>query len=215
MSRTILAFLAITVLEGAMGTTSASAQWPGGSPLAPGLSLPDGRDDALDLLGAGPSSTDGHRLGFGPVDLGARVAPRKLLVNLDPSGGRPGAGSTSIYHLTDTELKTTDFGLDLTLRWPSRMSLDEGGVSQLQPYVSIGPAVSVTAADEAAGILPGSSRLERPMTLGMRGALGVVWQVSRDASFVGEYRLIQGRSLGNRSAGDRGVDLLYGFSLKF
>jgi hypothetical protein len=47
MKRTILAFLAITVLEGAMGTTSATAQW---------------------------------------------------LVNLDPSGGGAGAGSTSIHH---------------------------------------------------------------------------------------------------------------------
>jgi hypothetical protein len=214
MTRTILAFLASTVLGGALG---ASAEWPVGSPLGPSESRSwprlDGRADALDPLGAGSAGMDGQRLG--PVGFGLRVAPRKLIVNLDPSDGRGGAGSTSIYHLTDSELKTTDIGLDLTLRWPSLATPDESGVSQLQPYVSLGPAVSVTAADEAAGILHGSSRLERPLTLGMHGALGLVWQVSRDASFFGEYRLTQDRSLGNRPAADRGVDLFYGFLLKF
>ena len=63
-----------------------------------------------------------------------------------------------------------------------------------------------------------ADRTDASMSLGMKSAVGIMWQLTRSASLFGEYRLIQDRfGLPARgSASDRGsADLFYGFSLKF
>jgi hypothetical protein len=153
----------------------------------------------------------GQRLGVGPLDVGVTVARRRPSLELDATGSGQGAGA---YRLSDTELRTTDIGVDLRLRWPSM--LGEPTIP-VQPYLSLGPAVSLATVDELPlGVgTSAMSRRETTMSLGMRGAVGLTWQLSTDASVFGEYRLTQDRPLGTRGAGERGLDLFYGFSLRF
>ena len=167
---------------------------------------------ALDPLAARlpePSSSIGAlnpRVGFGFMDLGVSVAPRRQTATLSQASET----TSSLYRLADTTVSTTDVGVDLRLWWPSIAGSD----ASVLPYVSLGPALGVPVGDDplATRLNP---RSDAGMTLGMHGALGVMWQLAPGASLFGEYRLIQDRGLGTRSGGDVGVDLFYGFSLKF
>jgi hypothetical protein len=130
---------------------------------------------------------------------------------------RPGAGfggahesTTSLYRLADTEITTADIGLDVRLRWPS--TPHSAVVPTLQPYVSLGPALAVPVGDDALAITRSTLRPEPPMTLGLRSALGLTWQLAPGASLFGEYRIVQDRN-SHRSAGE--TDLFYGLQLKF
>jgi hypothetical protein len=146
------------------------------------------------------------RLDFGFIDFGVSVASR-----------RPGVGfgaaqetATSLYRLADTEITTADIGLDVRFRWPATY---HGTVlPTLQPYVSLGPALAVPVGEDALAISRSGLRPEPAMTLGLRSALGLSWQLSPGASLFGEYRIVQDRSSG-RSAGE--TDLFYGLQLKF
>jgi hypothetical protein len=180
----------------------------------PGLDGPFGV--ALDPLGARlpePSSSmglPGPRVGLGFVDLGVSVAPRRPALTLS----RASETTSSLYRLAGTTVSTTDVGIDLKLRWPSAAG-GEGGGPLLSPYVSVGPALGVPVGDDPLAAHRTAPRSEPGMTLGMHGALGLTWQVTPGASLFGEYRLSQDRGLGARAGGDVGVDLFYGFSLKF
>jgi hypothetical protein len=187
----------LAVLVGAaLAAPRASGQGSVGPVLGPDVSL-----EAL-----------GRRLELGLLDVGITVGPRRLILNLRDEG-RPFGGAASPYRLGDTDLRT-DIGVDLRIRWPSYATGDAGAANALQPYVSLGPAMSVVTGEEAT---PGRAtpRSELPMSLGMRGALGLTWQVTRDAALFGEYRLIQDRSFGSKAPGEIGIDLFYGFSLRF
>ena len=189
---------------------AAAAQAPVWRLIEPGL---DGPFSAtLDPYGARlpePASSIGTlspRVGFGFVDLGVSVAPRRQTATLS----RASETTSSLYRLADTTVSTTDVGVDLRLMWPSA----PGGDASLLPYVSVGPALGVPVGDDP--LVPrASTRSDAGMTLGMHGALGLMWQVAPGASLFGEYRLMQDRGLGTRSGGDVGIDLFYGFSLKF
>lgn len=150
-----------------------------------------------------------RRFDIGAIGLGLIVASRRPNLDL------PDAGSAATrYRLAETQFRATDVGLDLRLRWPS--AIDSTG-GTIQPYVGVGPAISLAPAVDSpfAGATMHPDPLLPPMALGMRGALGLMWQISRDASLYGEYRLSQDRPFGSRTAGELGVDLFYGFSIKF
>jgi hypothetical protein len=202
--------------------TVAIAQPLGGPLLQPDPGL------TSNLLGAGveqmgyptrPGSSLGslgEKLDRGSVGVGVNVAP--LGLNVDNSDR---ASATSIYRLADTDLRTTAIGFDLKLRWPS-LSASDAASSPLQPYVSLGPALVVVRGDDTGlvntRLLNRSPfRSDASMSLGMKSALGLTWQMSKDASLFGEYRVVQDRlGLPGRPAGDHGgADLFYGFSLRF
>jgi hypothetical protein len=160
----------------------------------------DGRRSSLPSLG--------ERLEFGPVGMGLHVAPRRPSLGLLREGA---GGDAPGYRLADTSPRTTDIGLDLQLRWPSAV---DPTVGALTPYLSVGPAVSVTPPEESPfAAVP--ARTDPTLALGLRGALGITWRVSPAAAFFGEYRLIQERPLGSRAGGEVGADLFYGFSFRF
>jgi hypothetical protein len=170
---------------------------------------------ALDDLG--PRSEPApppQRLEFGVFDLGVKVAPRRLSTALiSPDMSMYPAASR--YRLADPELPQTDIGFDLRLRWPTVAAAGESRLSHLQPYLSLGPALSMPLGEEPLALARPLTRVEPATSLGVRGAIGLTWQVAPDASLFGEYRLTQERPFGARGSGDLGVDLFYGFSLKF
>ena len=156
-----------------------------------------------------PSSTASYpgftpRLDFGFIDLGMSVAPRR-----PGASGTPLEAAPSLYRLADTEITTTDVGLDVRLRWPSPSSTV---VPVLQPYVSFGPALAVPVGDDPLASTRVTPRPETPASIGMRGALGVTWQLSPDASLFGEYRMGQDPVNGRHA---READLFYGLNIKF
>ena len=149
---------------------------------------------------------DAPRLDFGLFDFGVSVASRR------PGTSNAGVNetTTSLYRLADTEIVTTDIGLDIRLRWPSPLGATEP--SALQPYVSLGPALAVPLGEDALAMSRQPLRTEPATSLGVRGALGLMWHLSPDASFFGEYRRIQDRGTASRAAEG---DFFYGLNLRF
>jgi hypothetical protein len=146
------------------------------------------------------------RLDFGLVDLGVSVAPRRPGASLAPARET----STSLARLADTGIVTTDIGLDLRVRWPSAPRAGEP--APLQPYVSLGPALAVPVGDEALTVGRHPAPAEPAAALGVRGALGLTWQLWPDASLFGEYRIAPDRG-GARTTGD--ADFFYGLNIRF
>ena len=157
--------------------------------------------------------TLGQRLDLGFVDLGVRVGPRHALLAPPPDAV---SSAASRYRLGETELAaSTDVGVDLRLRWPSWAGSREPALGALQPFLSLGPAISRTPGQE---LLPASSvtaRRDEAMSLGVRGGIGLTWHLAPDASLFGEYQMTQERPFTGRDSGQRGVDLLYGLSVRF
>jgi hypothetical protein len=158
----------------------------------------------------GPVSALPSRLELGLFDLGVAVAPRRP--TLTPMAAESSA--TSLSRLGGAEAGTTDIGLDLRLRWPTSTTTSESPHGTVQPYLSLGPALSVPVGEEPLMLGRTTTRPEPAMSVGMRGALGLTWRVAPEASLFGEYRLIQDRP-GSRTSPDTAVDLFYGFSLRF
>jgi hypothetical protein len=172
-------------------------------------SLDDPRSDAAESLGAMNS-----RLELGIFDVGVKVAPRRpsLALGVLPSP----TGANSPYRLlTETDLTTTDVGLDLRLRWPSSTADADSLTSGLRPYVSLGPALALPVGEEPLALSRGVTRAESARPLGLRGALGLTWQLAPDASLFGEYRLSQDHPFGRRGIDDVGTDIFYGLSVRF
>jgi hypothetical protein len=149
---------------------------------------------------------DAPRLDFGLFDFGVSVASRRPGASI----GGVNETTTSLYRLADTEIVTTDIGLDIRLRWPFPTGATEP--SPLQPYVSLGPALAVPLGEDALAISRQPVRTEPATALGVRGALGLTWLLSPDASIFGEYRRIQDRGSASRAAE---ADFFYGLNLRF
>lgn len=166
---------------------------------------------AQDGLDAGP------RIGLGVFDVGVAVAPRRPTFTLSGTltGRTDAAPSMSpLYRLGQTELNTTDIGVELRLKWPTSTTAPEPAASTVQPYVSLGPSIAVPVGEEPLALSRQATKPEPAMSLGVRGTLGLMWRIAPDASVFGEYRLIQDRQAGSRVSNDS-VDLFYGFSLRF
>ena len=171
-----------------------------------------------------PLETLGQKTDRSPFGLGVDVAPLKQKLGDNPAAERSAA--TQVYRLADTDLlRTTAIGLDLKLRWPASTSR-ESLAFPLQPYLSLGPALLVAHPDDTGWNNTGvfnrtatpplkTGQSDTSMSLGMKSALGLTWQLTKDASLFGEYRLIQDRfGLPAHGLADHG-DLFYGFSLRF
>ena len=227
MNNLALRSTVLTVAVIMLTATSVLAQPRFGSLLTldPGLTLnltTLGLDPVEQPASAGFSlGTLGQKLERSPVGVGLNVAPLRQKIADDPTMDRTVA--TSLYRLIDTDIRTTAIGLDLKLRWPS-FGARESASSPLQPYVSVGPALLVSRGDEAGWLNTGLLNRQPlhsdvGMSVGMKSALGLTWQLTKDASLFGEYRLIQDRfGLPGRAGADRdhsSADLFYGFSLRF
>lgn len=155
----------------------------------------------------------GPRIGLGVFDVGVAVAPRRPSFTLS-GHAETSPSATPLYRLGQTELTTTDIGVDLRLKWPTTTTGPEPAVSMVQPYVSLGPSVAVPVGEEPLVLSRQATKPGPALSLGMRGTLGLMWRIAPDASVFGEYRLIQDRQAGSRTSHDS-VDLFYGFSLRF
>lgn len=211
----VTAFVLAVVLLA--GIAPAAAQGRIGSDL-----LDLGRDDDRSLLverrapggEGGPSlGVFGQRLDLGLVDLGFSVVPRRLLLDTPADS----ASSAALrYRLGETELPQSDVGLDVRLRWPSWTGALEPRLGPLQPYVSFGPALSRAVGPEPAPFSRATATRSDPgVPVGMRGSVGLTWQLAPDAALFGEYRLTQDRPFAGRHGGDVGADLFYGLSVRF
>lgn len=158
---------------------------------------------------------DSRAFGIG-LDL-SRVQPNvssKLLPVLQASP--PGAASRRI----DTALNFDALAFALKLRWPSP-GADGLSPSDLQPYLSFGPALFVARPDDLAALSPTSSQRDTSLSLGMLGGAGLSWHLWENASVFGEYRFTQSGSqkflpLGRPIGRDANTsDLLYGLSVRF
>ncbi len=124
--------------------------------------------------------------------------------------------------LIDTNLHFDAISFVLRLRWPTLARESPPG-TQLQPYVSVGPALFVARPDDLTvfGALPSQNAVS--LSVGMMGGAGLSWQLSENASVFGEYRFTQPGSdkllpLGGRGTLGRDAntsDLLYGISVRF
>jgi hypothetical protein len=150
----------------------------------------------------------GQRVDLGLVDVGFSIAPRRLLLD-NPADS---ASAAVRYRLGDIELPRNDVGLELRLRWPAAVT----GALPLQPYVSVGPSLSRALVDDPSPMgRQDASRPDSGLGFGMRGSVGLTWQLAPDAALYGEYRVTRDRPFSSRHGGEAGTDLFYGFSLKF
>jgi hypothetical protein len=133
------------------------------------------------------------RFGVGPLGLGVDVGQFRLV---DPG---------------------TSIGLDLRLSWPGGAGSD--GFAGFRPYLTMGPALLLAEPPDAAS--PLGPRADTTVAVGMRAGAGLTWQVDRNATLFGEYRVLHGSAeplgaLGRGAGGDvSGFDILYGLRLRF
>lgn len=206
----------IALVLAAMAATPAAAQPPAEWRLADPLPSISSLDvPPLDIAG-GSSEPDlatlGQRLSLRYFDVGINVAPRRpwLTRLTDGDGALTGTGRS---RLGEFGVSTTDIGLDLRLRWPSTSTSGEPSASALQPYLSLGPALAVPIGEDPLGTA--ATRTDPGVSLGVRGAVGLQWQLAPGTSFFGEYRLGQERGRPGRTTTDSTLDLLYGLSIRF
>ena len=209
--REVFAVTFVVVLGVLAGVAPVAAQGRFGPDL---LDLGRG-DDRARWDEARPPSADGgpsvgafgQRLDLGLVDVGFSIAPRRLSLETPADS----ASAAVRYRLGDTELPRNDVGLDVRLRWPSWT-----GTPALQPYLSFGPALSRALSEEPSPVgRQSSTRSDGGLPVGMRGTVGLTWQLAPDAALYGEYRMTQDRPFAGRHGGELGSDLFYGFSLRF
>lgn len=151
--------------------------------------------------------------------LGVGVDVSRIQPNV-PSTGLAPASNPSDTRLIDTGLRFDAISFELRLRWPT-LARDASAKTQLQPYLSLGPALFVARPDDVTTVGPLTSPRDLSLSLGVLGGAGLAWQFAENASLFGEYRFTNtgaekllplGRAIG-RDANTS--DLLYGISVRF
>ncbi len=123
---------------------------------------------------------------LGPLNLGA---------GLDISHFRPNIGRqtrTFCRHFCvsdqfdDLDLAVWVIGFDAMLRYPL-MKSPEFPNGQLQPYVTLGPAIFVVHAEDSRNFEP-SNQSDTDASPGVKVGAGIAWQFTKNIAMFGEYR---------------------------
>lgn len=99
-------------------------------------------------------------------------------------GGVTAAGTFAVFPI---DLSVVAVSLDLMLRWPVLVSqaFPQG---QLQPYLTIGPAVFFSEAKDSGNFAP-ANQSDHATTVGFKFAGGAAWYLLRNLAVFGEFRL--------------------------
>jgi len=126
-----------------------------------------------------------------PFDLG----PLNFGVGLDishfaPNVGRQTRTFCARFCVSDTfddfDLSVWVIGFDAMLRYPL-LKKPEFPNGQLQPYLTVGPAIFVTHAEDTRNFEP-SNQSDTDTSVGVKLGAGVAWLFTKNIAIFGEYR---------------------------
>jgi opacity protein-like surface antigen len=126
-----------------------------------------------------------------PFDLG----PVNFGVGLDVSHFRPDVGqqtrticgaSCVSSGIADVDLSVWTIGFDAMFRFPLLKS-SQFPHGQLQPYITVGPAIFVAHAEDHGNFAP-PHQDDSDTSLGVKVGAGVAWQFTKLIAVFGEYR---------------------------
>jgi len=91
-------------------------------------------------------------------------------------------------HFDNVKLSVTDISFDLMLRWPGLMASPQFPKGQLQPYVSLGPAIFIATAKDSTNFGPPNNQSNTDTSVGVQVGGGVTWLFTQNIGIFGEYR---------------------------
>src|SRR5262249_26300838 len=86
----------------------------------------------------------------------------------------------------DLDLSVWTVGFDAMLRWPFLKS-QQFPRGQLQPYITVGPAIFVAHAEDSRNFEP-SNQSDSDTSVGVKGGAGDAWQFTKTNAMFGEDR---------------------------
>ncbi|PYN90686.1 MAG: hypothetical protein DMD87_00595 [Candidatus Rokuibacteriota bacterium] len=86
----------------------------------------------------------------------------------------------------DLDLSVWTIGFDAMLRWPFLKS-PQFPRGQLQPYITVGPAIFVAHAEDRTNFAP-ANQSDSDTSVGVKVGAGVAWQFTKTIAMFGEYR---------------------------
>ena len=138
------------------------------------------------------SFTGGIRGGYWfPFELG----PLNFGVGLDFSHFRPDIGRQTRTFCSsfctsgvfdDVDLSVWTIGFDAMFRFPLLKS-SQFPMGQLQPYITVGPAIFVAHAEDSHNFVP-SHQSDSDTSVGVKVGAGVAWHFTKLIAMFGEYR---------------------------
>jgi hypothetical protein len=148
----------------------------------------------------------------GAVHVGFGVSPLRWQPLVEPAAGVHGSESG---RPADPDPAGKVLSFDLRLRWPGAE-----GVSRLEPYLAVGPALFVVEPDPVGRLL--GTRVDPSLHLGARAGAGVEWRVGRRATLFGGWEVTSPAAGPLDAAGARGAegalgghDFTYGLRVTF
>jgi len=139
-----------------------------------------------------PSFVGGARGGYwfpfalGPLNLGVGLDISHFVPNI----GRQTRTRCSRFCVSDQfddlDLSVWVIGFDAMLRYPL-MKSPEFPNGQLQPYVTLGPAIFVAHTEDSRNFEP-SNQSDTDASVGVKVGAGVAWQFTKNIAMFGEYR---------------------------
>src|SRR5262249_58913934 len=106
----------------------------------------------------------------------------------------------------DVALSAWAGGIDAMCRFPLLKST-AFPIGQLQPYITVGPAVFVAHAEDSHNFVP-SNQDDRDTALGVKVGAGVAWDFTKLIAMFGEYRYTHFSSEFTFSDNARGITAL-------
>lgn len=201
LGRTRSSLMLVTIMASLLVAAPASAEWFGDAYLGGAFtSKHDVDTDFPDIDGHvttqdvtfDSSFAGGVRGGYWfPLVLG----PLNFGVGLDISHFTPDvsrqtrtfcAGGCGLGVFDDVDLSVWTIGFDAMLRYPL-MTSSQFPNGQLQPYITLGPAIFRAHAEDNRNFQP-SNQDDTDSSVGVKVGAGVAWQFSKSIALFGEYR---------------------------